>query len=438
MAIRAGNALAVPLVALTTLCLCVWAIRIRAQGSLAASTADRLVPSVDALHSPARGLTISLLTMGDGDRVWELFGHTAIWIRNDLTGRDTVFNWGVFDNTQPGFILHFLRGLNYYRMGGDSMGGVMNYYRYFNRSVVSQELNLTIAQKEALLQLIRSNAQPENITYRYDYFRDNCATRPRDMLDRVLGGKLREHAMGIPDHSYRWHALTHMQHDKLLVVGVDIALGEPADKPITMWEAMFLPAELHDVVATMLVRDSSGRLRPLVRSERVLFQAARPTKPSAPPNLATPLLAIGLVVGLAFLYLGLRAAEGSAAIRATAATLFATWSLASGLLGVVLTLLWVATDHTFAYRNANLLIFNPLWLVAGVMLPLMFISGRVARQTSILTATLASLCAAALVLHLVQLSSQENLAIVGLALPPSISIALAARHWSIHVAKRYS
>lgn len=33
-----------------------------------------------------------------------------------------------------------------------------------------------------LLQLIRVNAQPENIAYRYDYFRDNCAMRPRDVL----------------------------------------------------------------------------------------------------------------------------------------------------------------------------------------------------------------------------------------------------------------
>jgi hypothetical protein len=410
---------------LIVLVLCVSACPVLGQPR-PASVAVPFARSVDALHSPGREVTITLLTMGDGDRVWEMFGHTAIWIRNDLTGRDTVFNWGVFDNTQPRFILHFLRGLNLYQMGGDSMAGVMNYYRYFNRTVVAQELDLTTAQKDSLLQLIRVNAQPQNISYRYDYFRDNCATRPRDMLDQVLGGQLREHAIRIADHSYRWHALTHMQRNKLLVIGVDIGLGEPSDKPITKWEAMFLPAELHDVIATMDVRGSSGVSHSLVRSDRVWFQAMRPREPNGPPNLSLPLLAIGLVLASLCLFVGVRAVNGGMGIRLAAATLFAAWSLIAGLLGLVLTLLWSATDHTFAYRNENLLIFNPLWLVAVVMLPMTFLSGRAARATSILTLILAALCGAALVGHFVQFSSQANLAIIALALPPSLAIAVAA------------
>src|SRR4051794_5527752 len=161
-----------------------------------AQTAVSMPPRglVGALDSPGRDVTVSLLTMGNGEQVWELFGHTAIWIHNNATGQDTVFNWGVFDSRQPNFILHFLQGLMLYQMGGETMEQLLYNYRYFNRSVISQELDLSVPQRDSLLGLIRVNARPENLQYRYDYFVDNCSTRPRDLLDRVLGGQLRAHA----------------------------------------------------------------------------------------------------------------------------------------------------------------------------------------------------------------------------------------------------
>src|SRR5947209_4680430 len=127
-------------------------------------------PSI--LASKGRDVTISLLTMGNGEEVWELFGHTAIWIHNNATGQDSVFNWGVFDSRQPHFILHFLQGLMLYQMGGDRMDRMLLAYRYFNRSVTAQELDLTAAQRDSLLRLIQVNARPENLQYRYDYFVD--------------------------------------------------------------------------------------------------------------------------------------------------------------------------------------------------------------------------------------------------------------------------
>jgi hypothetical protein len=383
---------------------------------------------VNALYSPGREVTVSLLTVGDGDRLWEMFGHAAIRIHNDATGRDTVFNWGAFDFSQPNFLPHFLRGLNLYQMAGGTMAETVQGARRRNRTIVSQELDLTAAQKDSLLAMIRINARPENLSYRYDYFRENCATRPRDMLDRLLGGGLHDHSKQVTDHSYRWHALKHMQSNTLLAIGVDIGLGTLADRPTTKWEEMFLPHELHDVVATMQVRDSTGAARPLVRGERVLFQSTRPPEPQSPPNLVPLLLTIGLVLGGVFLFVAARAEEGGTAIRVTTAVLFAAWSFIAGLLGVLLVLLWVATDHVFAYNNVNLLLFNPLWLALVVLVPLRFRSGRAARATSVVTMTLAVASAAALLAHVVGLSSQSNLAIVALALPPAVALAIATRH----------
>lgn len=381
------------------------------------------IAAQNPMLAPGSAVRVFLLTMGNGAEVWELFGHTAIWIHDDRTARDTVFNWGVFDRSQPNFIPRFLKGLMLYQMGGTSMAQLMYEYRYFNRSVISQELNLTAPQKDLLLAIIRVNARPENLQYRYDYFIDNCSTRPRDILDRVLGGRLRPGADSVTTHSYRWHALRLMQGDALLALGVDIGLGEPADRPVTRWQEMFLPRELHDWVATRQVPDSTGALRPLVKSERVLFQATRPPEFESPPRFGW-LWITGLVVGALFAWLGFAARRGSHGARVGAAVLYAVWATTCGVLGVILTLLWTVTDHRFAHANENLLLFNPLWLALAVMLPMYVLRGRAASATRGLVLAMAALAAIALAAHAVMLSRQDNLAIIGLALPVISALAL--------------
>ena len=103
-----------------------------------------------------------------------------------------------------------------------------------------------------------------------------------------------------------------------------------------------------------------------------------------------------------------------------------TWCIIAGLLGVVLTILWTATDHFFAHANENLLVFNPLWLVLGVLVAVYFTTGRSARVTGYLAVGLAGLCVLALVSHLVMVSRQANVAIILLALPPALAIAWLA------------
>src|SRR4051812_22139867 len=73
----------------------------------------------DALHQPGQNVTISLLTMGTGKDVWMLFGHNAILIHDNVSGADTVFNWGAFDFKQPRFIPRFLQGRMLYSVAGD-------------------------------------------------------------------------------------------------------------------------------------------------------------------------------------------------------------------------------------------------------------------------------------------------------------------------------
>ena len=168
--------------------------------------------------------------MGSGPHVEAMFGHSAIWI-HDTTGRDTVFNWGVFDMERRTSSRAFSQGLLLYSMGGNRMEDLLYSYQLLE-SQRDRRIDLSRRRRIRSFILIQVNAQPEN-AYRYDYFAENCATRPASILDRVLGSQLRVGADSVTNTTYRWHALRLMQSNKPLALGVDIGLGSPADRPIT-------------------------------------------------------------------------------------------------------------------------------------------------------------------------------------------------------------
>jgi hypothetical protein len=217
-----------------------------------------------------------------------------------------------------------------------------------------------------------------------------------------------------------------MQGDAPVMLGVDIGLGRPADHDLTKWETMFLPRQLHDFVATLQVRDSAGTLHPLVKRETTLFQASRPPEANAPPTLWPWLAGAGVIVALLFAWIGAAAMAGGRDARVAASALVGIWALAAGLLGTMLVLLWTVTDHVFAHANENLLLFNPLWLVFGVIAVAALARGRPSRSFRNWGIGLAGLATLALVMHVVRLSAQTNLAVIGLALPPALAIAWVA------------
>jgi hypothetical protein len=388
-------------------------------------------PQVSTPPEPGSDLTVTLLTVGVGEEVQEQFGHSAIWFHLERAPSmggpvDVAYNWGIYDMSQPHFIPHFLQGRMLYSMGGYPYEGMLIDARQRDRAVWAQELNLTNAQKVALRDFVIWNARPENAYYRYDYFRDNCSTRVRDALDRVLGGVIKATFSGRrTPYTYRSETLRLTQVGPLLATGIDIGLGRPADHQLSAYEDMFLPMRLRDYIRELRVSDGRGGTQPLVKNERMLLGTISHPEPEHPPRWMPIFLTIGVLLAVLFAVVGWRGARGSAPARFTAATLFAVFSFIAGFLGVLLTLLWVVTDHTFAYRNENLLLFNPLWLILVVLAPMTAVKGRLSRTTRWLTFVLAALAAMALLLHIVRLSREGNGDIIAIALPPILALAWA-------------
>src|SRR5688500_4185796 len=225
---------------------------------------------------PGSGLTVYLMTMGAGDLVWERFGHNAIWIHDAARGTDAVYNWGMFDFAQPGFLRRFLTGDTRYWMAAFDLNSTVDVYAGSNRTVLVQELDLTPAQRAELQRFAEWNEREENRYYRYDYYRDNCSTRVRDAIDRVLGGLIRASLDTVSTGTtYRWHNRRLTLEVPFQYTGMDIVLGQPGDQTISAWEEAFLPMRFRERIRALRVTGPDGTTRPLVRSERQLFEATR-------------------------------------------------------------------------------------------------------------------------------------------------------------------
>ncbi len=398
-----------------------------AQGAQPAST----LPAGPA--EPGSNLTVYLLTFGWGDAVWERFGHNAIWIKDRSRGTDVTYNWGMFDFNQPNFLSRFLTGDTRYWMEAIDLNPMLGYYRKANRSILAQELNLSPAQSLKLQQFVEWNALPQNKFYRYDYYRDNCSTRLRDALDHALSGQLQLATVTrTTSGTYRSHTQRLMQGDLALYTGVTLALGHPADKPLSIWEEMFLPVRMANDLRTISIPDTSGTRIPLVRSESALFTAGRQPEPSEPPNYLPLYVAVGILIAAAMIIL-VRSAEGGHRIAFLAVTAIATlWSLVVGLTGTALVIAWLFTKHYFMSRNENLMHFDPLSLALAVLIPLSVYGMRGVSRAKKLSGFVAALSLLGFVLQGIPFFDQKNGEIIALSLPINLAV-----WWTVHRLANY-
>jgi outer membrane protein OmpA-like peptidoglycan-associated protein len=383
--------------------------------------------------SPHRGeqLTVSLATFGQGDHVWERFGHNAIWIRDAASGTTTSYNYGMFSFEEPGFIWRFVRGRMLYWMGVNHADDEVAAYQQRNRSVWVQQLQLSAEQKYELRQFLDWNWLPDNSRYLYHYFYDNCSTRVRDALDRATGGAIRAQLAGVETGTtYRWHSLRLTGESLPVYTGLVLGLGAPTDRPIDAWEESFIPMQFMAHIRTVRVPGPDGDSVPLVAEERTLFQAVRPAEATAPPNRWPSFLLAGSLLGAALVGFARRARSRPRAAVGVAVALSA-WGVIAGFFGLILTFLWLATDHTTSYGNQNLLQVNPLSLLFAFAAPLALLRrngthrlGLIAWRTAL---ALLALSVAGLLLQMFPGFAQVNGPIIALALPLHLASVLSLR-----------
>jgi hypothetical protein len=289
-------------------------------------------------------LRISLLTCTPGEELYSTFGHSAFRVIDSSSVTDYVFNYGTFNFDDEGFYLKFIRGkLNYY-LSAENFQDFKYDYQMSNRGITEQVLNLTDTEKIALQQALLKNIREENKYYKYDFFFDNCTTRPRDLIVQFknphpvllpvmpTGTKFRQaiHKYLIKNNKF-WSKL-----------GIDLLLGAPTDAVMTTSQSQFLPevlmASLENTNKKQQVLLSSTNLYPINNSNN----QASFFRPSIVFSCLLVLLILISVLENKWATIFMQGFDGI--------LLFLT-----GAIGIILIFMWTATDHAMCKENYNLL-----------------------------------------------------------------------------------
>ncbi len=304
---------------------------------------------------------IHILTCGPYQgELYSAFGHSAIRVYDPLNKLDLLYNYGVFDFDQPNFYLNFARGFLNYKLAVMEYSRFRDYYIYYNRYIHEQVLNFNQSQKQQFFDFLQWNAQPENQYYYYDYFYDNCATRVRDAIVTTFGDDVEFDGSYITtDYTIRDLTDIYLARQPWGDLGIDICLGLPMDNKATPKMYMFLPDYIESAFNHATISTDSGSL-PLVKRTVTTYESKPQTIPT---SFFTPFTTFGLlfILGAISTIIGYR---NKRLFKGIDILLFCV----IGLVGLLLFLLWIATDHNAAARNMNILWALPTHLLAGLFL----------------------------------------------------------------------
>lgn len=303
---------------------------------------------------------VSLLVAEPGTEIYELEGHAGLRIVDD--DGDYTINWGLFDFSAPGFVYRFVKGETDYTTGAWPTPYFLDSYRCQGRQVQEIPLNLTPPQAEKVKTLIIENLRPENRVYRYNYVKDNCATRPLGIIERATGDSI---TMSYPSE---WSGKTVTFRDIMKYYhrdypwyqfGIDLALGSGIDYPLTPHEMAFAP-----VLLPTLMAGASTAGQPMVsQSPTTLIHSASSQSPTPTPWYLTP-MAMGVAVLAITIFVSICDIRRRRVSRWFDCILFS----ALGITGCVITFLVFLSAHEATSPNWLIVWLNPFCFIGGMLI----------------------------------------------------------------------
>lgn len=316
-----------------------------------------------SLASGARAeMKISVLTCSPGEEVYALYGHTALRCRDISTGKDEVYNYGIFDFNAPNFMWRFILGETDYMVGRVSYRDFVPEYEMRGSGIVEQVLNLTEEEAWRLYSLLQDNMKPENRVYRYRYLDCNCTTKARDKVLEALKGSGTVTYKGKPvtAGTYRNALNAPIESNPWYTFGINLLLGADVDKTPSREQMQFLPENFMNDLAGAYIVSPDGTERKLVAETNILLQGK---KKSAARNNFTPFNTMMLLLLCTFIAMLCELRK-----RKTYWGVDIALMLLQGLPGLLLLFMALFSQHPAVGNNWLLLLLNPLALVLLPML----------------------------------------------------------------------
>lgn len=313
-------------------------------------------------QAKAQVYEISLLTCDPGKELYSSFGHSAIRMREiGSEGQDLVFNFGTFDFRTPNFYGKFATGKLDYMLSVSTYAEFLREYDYYRRDVREQILALNSEQMDFLIQHLWAHYEPARRYYRYDFFFNNCATKIRDAFEISLGNQLVwNDPVKVEEKTFRNLIDEYVYPLPWADLGIDLALGSVIDRNASEREKQFLPEYMEAAFANATI-EGDGPTRPLVKESRVILEYPDEEFMMDFLNPYFIFWAIAILFTAITFY-------GHKKKRLFLGFDLGLFSIL-GLLGLVVTFLWLFTDHSATKWNWNILWVFPghLVLVWGLM-----------------------------------------------------------------------
>ncbi len=300
---------------------------------------------------------ISVLTCSSGDELFSAFGHTAFRVQDAVLGIDVVYNYGTFDFDKPNFYLNFAQGKLIYSLSRRSFEAFLYTYQLEKRWVKEQVLNLTAKQTNELFRFFEQNHRPENRDYPYDPLFNNCSSITGDVLEQHLDGDINFKASHLKEPStFRQLVHKYIPINSWGAFGIDLAFGGITDQKASARQHMFLP-----YYTMYQLRNTELSGEDIVMRERTILNY--PEKSDQSTFLTSPLFWFCILLAFT-VAITLLDKKHQGRNRWLDFGLF----FISGLAGLIVLLLWVATDHVVTDQNFNFLWLLPTNLIVGFYL----------------------------------------------------------------------
>lgn len=322
---------------------------------------------------------ISLLTNTPSDiAVYSVYGHTAIRIEDPVNNIDVIINYGIFDFDSPNFLYRFVKGKADFAVVGLNSKRYLYGYSMNGIGIIQQNLNLTLDEKQKIWEALNINCLPENRIYRYNYFYDNCSTRPRDIIEQNMNGTIVYTPTG-KKQSFRDLIHECVQYQPWLRFGIDLVIGSGADKEINDRQKDFLPLYLKDAFTSAIIQNSNGSDQKLVTSENWIVEPSSDVykyigigSHSVPFN--TPLLVCCIILIIAVLISVLNTMKKWLLLGKIFDFLL---FFVAGIAGCIIFFLMFFSEHPCVDANWNIIWLNPLQFAFSILFLIKFFSKSV-------------------------------------------------------------
>ncbi len=316
---------------------------------------------VAALSMRAQNDTVvSFVNVYAGSSVYELEGHSMLRV-NMGHDADIAISYGQFDFDSPNFIYRFVKGETDYMVGAYPWNVIQRSYLGEGRRMVEHTLNMNSDQKRRLVELLKENLKPENRVYRYNYVKDNCATRPLRMVELAMGDSIMLGASLWDEQHNTFRSVMQYFHTNYpwYQLGIDLCLGSGVDYPLNRRELSFAPIVLDEQIA-----ESTVNGKPLVKSSVAIVDLPINNAVSgSTPGILSPKFVFGLVF-LLLLILTYQDQRHRRVTKWADAVLFGVF----GIEGLILSFLIFVSVHEATSPNWLYLWLNPLCLIVPVFI----------------------------------------------------------------------